>query len=428
MAPERLVLWIAFNVFVIGMLALDLGIFHRKAHTVSLKEASVWTVVWIILALVFNLGIYSFWGPQKALEFLTGYVIEKSLSVDNLFVFLMIFHYFATPAIYQHRILFWGIVGALVMRAIFIAAGVALLDAFHWMIYVFGGFLIVTGIKMLFQGDHKLDPGKNPVVRLFRRLTPITKDYSGQHFFVRKDGRLWATPLLLVLVVVETTDVIFAVDSIPAIFAVTRDPFIVYTSNVFAILGLRALYFVLAGVMEMFRYLKVGLSFVLCFVGVKMIVVDFYEIPIGASLAMIAGILSLSILASLVALWREAAPAAPRASSRPAEMGRPYGMLATASGRIWVSLLAVGLTLMIVKWSSIQGGPSGDDAMAAIRVVQRDLTHAQWIHGESPELEGAQKALEQAWSNLERDQYAEAISATLRARSLLTDLHGKDRS
>jgi tellurite resistance protein TerC len=426
MAPERLVLWIAFNVFVIGMLSLDLGIFHRKAHAVSLKEASVWTVVWIVLALVFNLGIYSFWGREKALEFLAGYVIEKSLSVDNLFVFLMIFHYFATPAIYQHRILFWGIVGALMMRAVFIAAGAALLDAFHWMIYLFGGFLIVTGIKMLLQGDHKLDPGKNPVVRLFQRLMPITQNYSSQRFFLRKDGRLWATPLLLVLVVVETTDVIFAVDSIPAIFAVTRDPFIVYTSNVFAILGLRALYFVLAGVMEMFRYLKVGLSFVLCFVGAKMIAVDFYEIPIGASLAMIAAILSLSVLASLVAQWKEAAPAAPRASSRPAEIGRPYGMLARASGRIWVSLLAAILTLVIVKWTSIQGGPSGDDAITAIRVVQRDLAHAQRTHGESPQLERAETALAQAWSNLERDHYAEAILAALRARSLLTDLQGRE--
>jgi tellurite resistance protein TerC len=276
---------------------------------------------------------------------------------------------------------------------------------------------------MLLQGDHKLDPGKNPVVRLFRRVMPVTEDYSSQRFFVRKDGRMWATPLLLVLLVVETTDVIFAVDSIPAIFAVTRDPFIVYTSNVFAILGLRALYFVLAGVMEMFRYLKVGLSFVLCFVGTKMIVVDFYEIPIGASLAMIAGILSLSILASLVAQWKE------QEASAFAGRGWPYGMLAMAHVRVIVSLLAVGTTLMLVKWSSIGGGPSGNDAITAIRMVQRDLTHAQWIHGESPQLEGAQTALEQAWSNLERDQYAEAISATLRARSLLTDLHGReDRS
>jgi tellurite resistance protein TerC len=305
MAPERLVLWIAFNVFVLGMLAIDLGIFHRKAHTVSIKEASIWSAVWILLALVFNLGIYFVWGQDKALEFLTGYVIEKSLSVDNLFVFLMIFQYFATPAIYQHRILFWGIVGALFMRAIFIATGAALLENFHWMIYVFGAFLIITGIKMLLQGDHKLDPQKNPVVRLFQRWMPLTNEYQGQRFFVRKEGKINATLLMLVLVVVETTDVIFAVDSIPAIFAITRDPFIVYTSNVFAILGLRALYFMLAGVMEMFVYLKVGLSFVLCFVGAKMLIVDIYKIPIGASLGVVGGILILSVVVSLLVQWKE---------------------------------------------------------------------------------------------------------------------------
>jgi hypothetical protein len=286
------------------------------------------------------------------------------------------------------------------------------------MIYVFGGFLIVTGIKMLLQGDHKLDPGKNPVVRLFRRLMPVTQDYSGQRFFIRKDGRMWATPLLLVLIVVETTDVIFAVDSIPAIFAVTRDPFIVYTSNVFAILGLRALYFVLAGVMEMFRYLKVGLSFVLCFVGVKMIAVDFYEIPIGASLAVIAGILTLSVVASLMAQWNEQAAPGPWA--------RLYGVLATAHVRVVLFLLAVGLTLGLVKWSSIGRGPSGSDAITAIRVVQRDLAHARWTHGESPRLERAQTALEQALSSLERDRYDEAIAATLKARSLLSEVRGQE--
>jgi tellurite resistance protein TerC len=298
--PDRLFLWIAFNVFVLGMLALDLGVFHRKAHAISLREASVWTVVWISLALIFNSGIYYFWGEEKALEFLTGYLIEKALSVDNIFVFIMIFSYFAVPAMYHHRILFWGILGALIMRAIFIAAGAALLTAFHWMIYLFGGFLILTGIKMLLMGDHKLEPEKNPAVRLLGRLINITKEYHGQRFFVRQNGRLWATPLLLVLVVVETTDVIFAVDSIPAIFAVTLDPFIVYTSNIFAILGLRALYFLLAGVMDMFRYLKVGLSLVLCFVGVKMMLVDLYKIPIGLSLGVVAGILGVCIVASLL--------------------------------------------------------------------------------------------------------------------------------
>ena len=306
MDSDRLLLWIVFNIFVFGMLTLDLGVFHRKAHAVSLKEAGVWSCVWVGLALVFNCGVYFVWGQDKALEFLTGYVIEKSLSVDNLFVFLMIFQYFNTPAEYQHRILFWGIVGALILRAIFIATGSALLANFHWMIYVFGGFLVVTGIKMFMQGDDKIEPEKNPVVRLFQRMMPVTHSYHGQNFFVSKDGKTQATLMMVVLIVVETTDVIFAVDSIPAIFAITTDPFIVYTSNVFAILGLRALYFMLAGVMEMFVYLKVGLSFVLAFVGVKMILVDVYKIPVGASLGVIAGILLLSVLASLASQRRTA--------------------------------------------------------------------------------------------------------------------------
>ena len=299
MTSDRLFLWVIFNVFVLGVLALDLLVLHRKAHAVSLREALAWSCVWVSLALLFALGVYFFRGGEKALEFLTGYVIEWSLSVDNLFVFLVIFSYFAVPPIYQHRVLFWGILGALVLRAIFIATGTALLTNFHWMIYVFGGFLIFTGIKLLFAGEEKIDPEKNPAVRLVRRFMNVTPDYHGQQFFIRKDGRLWATPLLLVLIVVETTDVIFAVDSIPAIFAITLDPFIVYTSNVFAILGLRALFFLLAGVMDMFRYLKVGLSFVLCFVGIKMVIVDFYKIPIGISLGVVAGILGISILASM---------------------------------------------------------------------------------------------------------------------------------
>jgi tellurite resistance protein TerC len=293
-------LWVAFNVFVLGMLALDLAVFHRKAHTVSLREALNWSIVWVALSLIFNAGIYYFWGQEKALEFLTGYVIEKALSVDNLFVFIVIFSYFSVPAMYHHRVLFWGILGALVMRALFIAGGVALLNSFHWMIYVFGGFLILTGIKMLFAGDEEVHPEKNPVLRLLRRLMPVTKEYHGQSFFIRDGGKLWATPLLLVLVVVETTDVIFAVDSIPAILAITTDPFIVYSSNVFAILGLRALYFLLSGILDKFRYLKVGLSLVLCFVGVKMVVVDIYKIPIGLSLVMVAGILTVSMLASVL--------------------------------------------------------------------------------------------------------------------------------
>ncbi len=300
MESDRLILWIVFNLFVLGLLALDLGVFHRKAHAVSIREALSWSIAWISLALIFNGWIYYMWGSEKALEFLAGYLIEKSLSVDNIFVFLVIFSYFSVPAMYQHRVLFWGILGALVMRAIFIAVGAALLTAFHWMIYLFGGFLVITGIKLLLAGDEKIDPEKNPAVRLARKLMPITNEYQGQRFFARIDGRLWATPLLLVLLVIETTDVIFAVDSIPAIFAVTMDPFIVYTSNVFAILGLRALYFLLAGIMNMFRYLKVGLAFVLCFVGVKMMIVDLFKIPIGISLGVIAGILAVSVVASLL--------------------------------------------------------------------------------------------------------------------------------
>jgi tellurite resistance protein TerC len=302
---SQLFLWVIFNIFVLGILALDLLVLHRKAHAVSLREAAAWSCVWVSLALIFGLGIYFFRGGEKALEFLTGYVIEWSLSVDNLFVFLVIFSYFAVPAIYQHRVLFWGILGALVLRAAFIATGAALLANFHWMIYVFGGFLIFTGIKLLCAGEEKLEPEKNPAVLLVRRFMKVTPDYHGQQFFIRKDGKLWATPLFLVLVVVETTDVIFAIDSIPAIFAITLDPFIVYTSNVFAILGLRALFFLLAGVMEMFRYLRVGLSFVLCFVGAKMLIADFYKIPIGISLGVVGGILLLSILASLLKQRKE---------------------------------------------------------------------------------------------------------------------------
>jgi len=360
MIPERLILWIAFNVFVLGMLALDLGIFHRKAHAVSIKEASIWSGVWILLALIFNLGIYVVWGQDKALEFLTGYVIEKSLSIDNLFVFLMIFHYFATPAIYQHRILFWGIIGALFMRAIFIATGAALLENFHWMIYVFGVFLIFTGIKMLLQKEEKLQPNRNPVVRLFQHWIPITNEYRGEHFFVRKAGKIHATLLMLVLVVVETTDVIFAVDSIPAIFAITRDPLIVYTSNVFAILGLRALYFMLAGVMEMFAYLKVGLSFVLCFVGAKMLFVDFYKIPIGASLGVVGGILLLSVIASLLVRWKEAGVLLSRLGLGklrvPGRQNWAHGIATSAQAKVWAWILLAGVILTIVGWASIATG------------------------------------------------------------------------
>jgi tellurite resistance protein TerC len=425
MTPERLILWIAFNVFVLGMLALDLGIFHRKAHAVSIKEASIWSGIWILLALLFNLGIYLVWGPEKALEFLTGYVIEKSLSVDNLFVFLMIFQYFATPAVYQHRILFWGIVGALFMRAIFIATGATLLENFHWMIYIFGAFLIITGVKMLLQGDHKLDPQKNPVVRLFQRWIPMTNEYHGQRFFVRQEGKLRATLLMLVLVVVETTDVIFAVDSIPAIFAITRDPFIVYTSNVFAILGLRALYFMLAGVMEMFVYLKVGLSFVLCFVGAKMLLVDFYKIPIGVSLGVVGGILILSVIASLLVQRKaKGSPIEMRKARVQDSSNQLCIMRPPVFAKIWILILLIGAVLTIVKWDSIATGPTGDDAIAVIRVVQRDLAEAQSSHGKShaPILYGANATLDEGLSKLQEKRYAEAISAAQEARQLLRTL------
>lgn len=311
-------LWIGFNVFVLAMLAVDLGVFHRDAHEVSVKEAAVWTGVWISLALLFNAGIYYFMGPEPGLEFLTGYLIEKSLSVDNIFVFVLVFSYFRVPARYQHRVLFWGIIGALLMRGAMIAAGAYLIHRFHWIIYVFGAFLVLSGIRMALQRDHNIEPEANPVLRLVRRLVRVTPQYRGQRFFVREEinGRLQraATPLFVVLVMIETTDLIFALDSIPAIFAVTRDPFLVYTSNVFAILGLRALYFLLAGVIERFHYLKVGLSAVLVLVGIKMLIVDIIDIPIGLSLGLIAVILGISVAASLLFPKQEIAPMPPVAS------------------------------------------------------------------------------------------------------------------
>jgi tellurite resistance protein TerC len=320
-------LWIGFNAFVLMMLALDLGVFHRKAHTVSLREALSWTTVWIGLALLFNLAIWQrpqwffsqaqmdayvahgklaagagwqVFGNLKGLEFLTGYVVEKSLSVDNVFVFLMVFTYFRVPTTCQHKVLFWGVLGALVMRAIFIFAGVALIERFHAMVYVFGLFLVATGIKMWMAKGREIHPEQNPVIKLFRRFVPVTTDYSGDKFFVTVDGRRLATPLALVLVFIETSDLIFAVDSIPAILAITQDQFIVYTSNVFAILGLRSLYFALAGVMDRFHLLGYGLAVILGFVGGKMLLVDVVHVPVIWSLAVIAGILLVSVAASLV--------------------------------------------------------------------------------------------------------------------------------
>jgi tellurite resistance protein TerC len=299
--PENLTLWIGFNLFVVAMLALDLGVFHRKAHAVKVREALLWSAAWIALAGVFNVVIYMGYGTQRALEFLTGYVIEKSLSIDNLFVFLIIFSYFRVPAKYQHRVLFWGVLGALIMRAAFIATGVTLIERFHWIIYIFGAFLIWTGIKMSQNKNTEVHPERNPVVRLVRKLFPVSADYHGAKLFGREGGRRVATPLFLVLLVIETTDLVFAVDSIPAILAISRDPFIVYTSNVFAILGLRSLYFALAGIMQMFHFIHYGLSAILVFVGVKMLISDIYPIPVGVSLALVAAILAASIVASM--LW-----------------------------------------------------------------------------------------------------------------------------
>jgi TerC family integral membrane protein len=288
------------------MLVLDLGVFHRRAHTVKFREALAWSVAWIALAAIFAVVIFFWHGRTPALEFVTGYVIELSLSVDNLFVFLLIFRFFQVPAIHQHKVLFWGILGALIMRAIFIAAGVTLIERFHWIIYVFGAFLVYSGIKLFFQNEAEIHPEKNPVLRLFRRLVPVTKDYVDNKFFVRSPG-LYATPLFVVLLVVETTDLLFAVDSIPAILAITRDAFIVYTSNVFAILGLRSMYFALAGMMEMFRYLHYGLSLVLVFVGAKMLVSHYLEIPTPVALATVAGVLVISVIASMANPRKETA-------------------------------------------------------------------------------------------------------------------------
>jgi tellurite resistance protein TerC len=281
------------------MLALDLGVFHRKSHEVTVKEALIWTFIWIFLALIFNVIIFFWRGQQQALEYFTGYLVEKALSVDNIFVFIMIFTYFQIPSKYQHKVLFWGILGALIMRVIFIFAGVALLEKFHFTIYIFGALLIYTGIKMFNHSNSKIDPDKNPVLRFFKKFMPVTQTLHGDKFFTRIEGRRFATPLFLVLILIETTDLIFAVDSIPAILAITQDQFIVYTSNVFAILGLRSLYFALAGVVHRFWLLSYGLAIVLVFVGIKMILIDFYKVPIEWSLLFIASIIAGSIFLSL---------------------------------------------------------------------------------------------------------------------------------
>jgi tellurite resistance protein TerC len=307
--PPNWVFWVVFNAFVLLMLVLDLGVFHRKSHVVHFKEALAWTFVWVSLAGLFAVLVHQFGHhmvphPTRpnsvlALEFVTGYLIEESLSVDNLFVFLLVFRYFRVDRSHQHTVLFWGILGALVMRAAFILGGVTLINRVHWVIYLFGAFLIYTGFRLFKQQETEIHPEKNPVLKLFRRFVPISQDHEGRKFFVKRGLRWIATPLAVVLIVVETTDVMFATDSIPAILAITRDPFIVYTSNVFAILGLRSLYFALAGMMEVFHYLHYGLSVILIFIGVKMLASEYLQIPIGMALSVVGGILVISVIASL---------------------------------------------------------------------------------------------------------------------------------
>ncbi|MCE5199792.1 MAG: TerC family protein [Armatimonadota bacterium] len=300
--------WVAFNVFVLAMLALDLGVVHRKSHEIGIKEALIWSTIWTVLALIFNGWMYYWAGKDVGLAFLTGYLIERSLSIDNIFVFYLVFSYFAVPKAYQHKVLFWGILGALAMRAVFIAVGITLINKFYWVIYIFGVFLIVTGIRMAITKEQEMHPERNPVLVLFRRWFPTTENYEEDRFFVSRNSRRLATPLFIVLLIVETTDLLFAVDSIPAILAITTDPFIVYTSNVFAILGLRALYFALAGITEMFYYIHYGLAVILVFIGIKMLLEHVYEISIVASLVFIASVLIISGLASVVRAKREHLP------------------------------------------------------------------------------------------------------------------------
>jgi tellurite resistance protein TerC len=297
--------WGVFLLVVIAMLMVDLGVFHRKAHVLSMREATIWSIVWVVVALVFNAIVWVWLGHQKALEFFTGYLVEKALSADNIFVFAVLFNYFAVPPEYRHRVLFWGVLGAIVFRLTFILAGTALLKKFHWVVYIFGIIVIVSGIKLLMRKDEEIDPERNPVLRLARRFLPITPNYHGQNFFVRLNGKFMATPLMLVLLVVESTDIVFAIDSIPAIFAITRDPFIVFTSNVCAILGLRALYFLLEGMIRLFRYLDEGLAVILVFIGIKMLVSEFYKIPTWVALGFVAAVLAITIALSLMAERRE---------------------------------------------------------------------------------------------------------------------------
>jgi len=293
--------WILFNLFALGMLVVDLRVFHRPGHVVGFREALGWSAMYVAMAGIFAATLYFWQGHQAALEFVTGYVLELSLSVDNLFVFLVIFNYFAVPDQQQHRVLFWGVLGALVMRGIFIGAGVGLIARFHWLLYIFGAMLVYSGIRVCVMGEHQIDPATNPVVKALRRFIPVTSDFQGGRFFVRnvQEARLYATPLLVVLLVIETTDVLFAVDSIPAVLAITLNAFIVYTSNVFAILGLRSMYFAVSGLMKIFRFLHYGLAVVLVLVGTKMLLVDHFRIPISATLGVVAGVLLVSIAFSV---------------------------------------------------------------------------------------------------------------------------------
>jgi tellurite resistance protein TerC len=345
-------LWTGFVAAVLAMLAVDLGVFHRRSRAVRLTEAALWTAVWVVLALAFNVAVYYLYehhvfgigaeighrltGRQAALKFFTGYLIEKSLSLDNIFIIALIFAYFGVRAEYQHRVLFWGILGALVLRGLMIAAGTALIHRFSWVTYAFGVLLILTALKMLVARHDNLQPDRNPLVRLARRLYPVSGEFEGPRFFTRIDGRRAITPLFLVLLVVESSDVLFAIDSIPAIFAITSDPFLVFTSNIFAILGLRSLYFVLAGVMARFRYLKMSLVFLLVYVGVKMLLAHHHPIPTFVSLAIIAGILSVGVLASVLAGHRDSAPLASPPTADPAG----------AAGPSWKPLRRVGVTVL----------------------------------------------------------------------------------
>jgi tellurite resistance protein TerC len=309
-APATLLLWGGFTIFIVAVLALDSGLFHRTPHVVGMREALGWTAGWITLALLFNAAIWHWMGPGPALEFFTGYLVEKTLSIDNVFVFVLIFSYFETPPAYHHKVLFWGIAGAIVARSIFIVGGLALLGLFHWTIYLFGGFLIVTGVAMMSRKRRAYDPERNPVVRVARRWLPVSDQYVDGRFFVAHRGRRRATPLLLVLLAVESTDILFAVDSIPAVFAVTRDPFIVYSSNIFAMLGLRALYFAVSGFMRSYRYLHYGFAAIIALLGVKMLLGGVYPIPMGLSLIVMAAILASAIVASMWRPRRDGLPAA----------------------------------------------------------------------------------------------------------------------